>query len=269
MRRFAPIFLFGPVIVLGFLAGRALADTPAPAFDLSILELAFRGIAEGNWFLVAGPILAVVVRFGRPALGHFWPTLATSDRWGVAITAAFAGAGAIAHAWIADEPVADSMTLLGAVKVFVMAVATYVTTRKLLAPTSRPQAGFARLEAMLVVTLLGALLLPLASGCAASTREKTIRATYIGLSSAQEAFVAWDKAQRDQLAASATSELDGVAKLTAYQKKRQPAIDAFEAAWRALYGAKIVDDDPSVATAVAAATQVYEALTLLTGRKWP
>src|SRR5690606_14050282 len=114
-------------LTLVLTAARAFADTGgAPPLDPSLLELAFRGIAEGDWFLVAGPALAVVVYFARPVLGWLKPELATSDRWGVVIAAVLAGLGALAHAWIADEPVADATTLLGALKVFVTAVASYV-----------------------------------------------------------------------------------------------------------------------------------------------
>lgn len=126
-----------PTICLTLVLTTAYAfgdDGAAPALDPSLIDLAFRGIAEGNWFLVAGPALAVLVHFARPVLGWLKPELATSDRWGVVITAVLAGAGALAHAWIADEPLADATTLLGAVKVFVMAVASYVVSKRLIAP---------------------------------------------------------------------------------------------------------------------------------------
>lgn len=272
MKRYTlPIVLFGPVLVLALLAGRALADTPAPALDLSLIDLAFRGIAEGNWFLVAGPVLAVVVYFARPVLGWRWPSLETSDRWGVAITAVLAGAGALAHAWIADEPLTEATTLLGALKVFVTAVASYVITKRVFAPktpappssgptsTPPPKNGGA-------IGLVSFVLLVLLVGCGASAREKTIRTTYTGVVALHAAFTTWDLQHQRELTSGAQSVAEALARLDAYKAKRQLALDAFDATIHALAAAAILNDDPkSLPGAIAAAKETRSAVCAVTG----
>lgn len=92
----------------------------------------YRGIATGDWFLAAGGALSLVVLGTRWLLAKRWPTMG-SDLWGVAITAALAGFGALGHAWLADADPLGATTLLGAVKVWAAAVFAYVTTKKLVA----------------------------------------------------------------------------------------------------------------------------------------
>lgn len=271
MKRYTlPIVLFGPVLVVALLAGRALADTPAPALDLSLIDLAFRGIAEGNWFLVAGPVLAVVVYFARPVLGWRWPSLETSDRWGVAITAVLAGAGALAHAWIADEPMTEATTLLGALKVFVTAVASYVITKRVFAPktpaspppsssTPPPKNGGA-------IGLVSFVLIALLVGCGASAREKTIRTTYTGVVALHAAFTTWDLQHQRELTSGVQSVAEGLARLDAYKAKRQPVLDAIDGAIHALAAAAILNDDPkSLPSAIAAAKETRSAVCAVTG----
>lgn len=243
------------------------------ALDPSLLDLAFKGIAEGNYFLVAGPVLALVVWAARWALGCYWPALATSDRWGVAIAAALAGVGALAHAWIADEALADSTTLLGAVKVFAAAVAAYVTARKLAAPrtTSTPAASSGpppkNNGAIGLVSLV--LLAALLAACA-STREQALRTTFVGAKAAQAAFVAWDAEHQRSIASSATSVEDGLAKLDKYKADRAKVVVKFEGVYRALAAAAIVDqDDASLVTALGAWEQLRLALRALTGGQIP
>lgn len=109
------------------------ADSAAdPDVGSLLLEL-YKDIAAGAWYPVAGVGLSFLVLGVRYLLGKKWPTLLTSDRWGVAITAALAGTLALAHAWIADADV-DTTTLKGAFNVWAVAVAGFVTTKRLLAP---------------------------------------------------------------------------------------------------------------------------------------
>lgn len=90
----------------------------------------YQGVTSKDWFLVAGAALSLVVMGARHLLAKKWPK-ADSDIYGVAIVAALAGFGGLANAWLADERVASSLTLLGAVKVWAAAVFAFVTTKKL------------------------------------------------------------------------------------------------------------------------------------------
>lgn len=110
---------------------------------------AYRGITTGDWFLLAGAVLSLLVLGAWGVIKRRVPDLG-SDRWGVAITAALAGFGALGHAWLADAPL-DAQTWLGALKVWAAAVFAYVTTRKLL---TAPSSAAKRYSAVALVALL-------------------------------------------------------------------------------------------------------------------
>lgn len=121
---------------------------------------AYRGIASGDWWLVAGAGLSLVVMGVRALLARRWPNFDT-DIGGVVLTAALAGFGALGHAWLAvgPEKVATATTLIGAVKVWAGAVFAYVTGKKLLA-----SAAAAKKTAPVALVLLVALALPACPG---------------------------------------------------------------------------------------------------------
>lgn len=92
----------------------------------------YRGVTNKDWFLAAGAVLSLVVLGVRYLLAKKWPKF-ESELWGVALVAGLAGLGALSNAWLADERVASTTTLLGAVKVWAAAVFAYVTAKKLTA----------------------------------------------------------------------------------------------------------------------------------------
>lgn len=120
---------------LGMRVAEAATDTVATEPDAGtlLLEL-YRAVAIGSWFPAAGAALSLSVIGARWLLGKRWPALLVSDLWGVAITAGLAGFGALGHAWLADADI-GATTLIGALKVWGFAVATFVTAKKLKAPT--------------------------------------------------------------------------------------------------------------------------------------
>lgn len=95
-----------------------------------LLKTVYSGVTSKDWFLVAGAALSLVVIGVRYLLAKKWPSLGESDLKGVLITAALAGFGALANAWLADERVASSVTAMGAVKVWAAAVFAYCTAKK-------------------------------------------------------------------------------------------------------------------------------------------
>ncbi len=95
-----------------------------------LFKTIYQGVTAHDWFLVAGAALSLVVIGARWALAKWWPSLKESDIKGVLITAALAGLGALANAWLADKRIASTETLLGAVKVWAAAVFAYVTLKK-------------------------------------------------------------------------------------------------------------------------------------------
>ena len=107
---------------------------PAPAVvesaPVDLAQDVYRGITTKDWFLVAGGILSLVTFGVRWLLAKKWPSV-EGKLYGVAIVAALAGLGALGNAWIADERLASTTTLMGAIKVWAAAVFAYVTAKKL------------------------------------------------------------------------------------------------------------------------------------------
>lgn len=89
----------------------------------------YRGITSKDWFLVAGAALSLAAICVRWLLVKKWPKFESSG-WGVVIVAVLAGIGALSNAWLADERVASTETLIGALKVWAAAVFAYVTTKR-------------------------------------------------------------------------------------------------------------------------------------------
>lgn len=89
----------------------------------------YQGVTAGDWFLVAGAALSLVVMGANWALDKWWPSANDTDIKRIAITALLSGLGALATVWLADET-PDAETALGAVKVWAAAVFAYVTLRK-------------------------------------------------------------------------------------------------------------------------------------------
>jgi len=104
------------------------------------------------------------------------------------------------------------------------------------------------------------LLLALVAACGPDARHKQLHATMVAVSAAGEGFVQFDKAAQAAIVASATSELDGIAKLGAYKMARARVVEAFSAAFQAIAAAALLDTKPaSLANALAAAALARQA----------
>jgi hypothetical protein len=104
-----------------------------PADKESLLKAAYKAITEKDWFLLAGVALAAVGMLANWLLSKKWSVFKNDKvRW--VTVGVLAGLGGIMNAWLADEPAASSQTLLGALKVFAVAVFAYVSAKKLSAP---------------------------------------------------------------------------------------------------------------------------------------
>jgi hypothetical protein len=131
------------------------------------------------------------------------------------------------------------------------------------------QGGFVRMDAMLVMLSIAALAVGIGSGCGASARDTSIRTTFSALTVAQTAFVAWDLEHQRTIIRAAATEADAQLKLAEYKLKREPVVGYFEVAYKMLAAAGALEDDPSLAGALKAWTQLAEALKILTGGKLP
>ncbi len=103
------------------------------------------------------------------------------------------------------------------------------------------------------VTVLLALCL---LACGASGREKSLRGTLLAVNSARDGFVAWDAERQQAIVASATNIESGTTGLAEYRRKREPTIEAFTAAYRAVAIAAVMNDDPSLASVLDAARRL-------------
>lgn len=113
------------------------SGTAEPPSTESLLKAAYKGITTKNWFLLAGALLALLAYPVHYLLEKKWSVFG-NDKVKWVVTGLMAGAGALAHAWLADAPVASDQTLMGALKVFAAAVFAYVSAKKLAAAPSLP-----------------------------------------------------------------------------------------------------------------------------------
>lgn len=97
-----------------------------------------------------------------------------------------------------------------------------------------------------------AILLVLLVACGASARTRALQSQLAITNVARDTFVAVSEKRQLQIVETATSREDGIAKLTAFRKARDPVVKAFEAAYRAIAAAALIDT--SVAEVAAAVT---------------
>jgi len=167
--------------------------------------------------------------------------------------------------------IADGSTLARVLGVIMMVLSTlgYNVSRGMAKggeakpPTS--EGGFARVPMLLVIAMVGVMI-----ACGASAREKALRTTFVAATTAQAGFVEWDKEHQLQIARDAPSKLIALAELTTYREKRAGVVDAFEAVYRAIAAAALLEQDhKSLASALGAFEQLRLALSLLTGGQVP
>lgn len=89
--------------------------------------------------------------------------------------------------------------------------------------------------------------------CSSNQRASTITTTLNAVNAAEAGFVAFDGKHQLDIVSASTSHDDAVAKLADYRAKRELVVVALTGAYDALKVAAEVNDDPSVAGAVAAA----------------
>lgn len=106
------------------------------------------------------------------------------------------------------------------------------------------------------------LVLWLLASCA-SHREKTIKALWISGDVASAAWKIYDSQKQDEIIDSATSRVDGQAKLAAYRVGQARILARFTLYYHALAAAAIVNDEQSLSAAVRAAALLRSDLAAL------
>lgn len=124
--------------------GAATVETPAPpTLPTEVDEvdeaasLIYKGVTNGDWFLVAGVGVTILCWMLLRALEKKWWQFGNDRvRWGtVGVVAGLLG---VVNAWISPDHSPDVETLIGAAKVFAAAVFAFYTAKKLVAPTNAP-----------------------------------------------------------------------------------------------------------------------------------
>lgn len=100
-------------------------------------------------------------------------------------------------------------------------------------------------------------------GCGASQRERTIKATLVAVNETRDAFVSFDQATQLAIVQAAPTYERGTVALHVYRSKREAVVEAFELVYRAIATAATLDDDPSLATMLAAARSIATAFNAL------
>lgn len=118
---------------------------------------------------------------------------------------------------------------------------------------------------VVIALLLAGVVLGAAPGCGASQRTNAIHASVIAVDAARDGFVAYDAAHQHQIVDQATSLETGRADLAAYRAKRDPVVNAFIIAYRALALAATQTDDPSLTAALAKAAELLQSIEKLKG----
>jgi hypothetical protein len=119
------------------------------------------------------------------------------------------------------------------------------------------------LRARLPLLFLLGLMFVLA--CGASQREKTLRASFVGLTAAQEGFVKWDAEHQLELVRVATSKEDGAKALEDYRGSLQADITkGFELAYRTLSTALLIENADTLKRALISAGLVISLVEKLT-----
>lgn len=115
------------------------------------------------------------------------------------------------------------------------------------------------------------LLVWVIAACGPSARETTIRTTFAATNAAARAFEAWDREHQSAIATDTTKPQSiRIIDLAAYRARRAPVLTAFDAVYRLIAAAALVEDDPrSLANLIDAATLLRQTLKEFTGGKIP
>ncbi len=98
----------------------------------------------------------------------------------------------------------------------------------------------------------------IATACGGNMRQKTLRATFVGVNTARDGFLTWDKQEQDHIVQRAASVEEGTAQLTAHTQRIQPVVEGFTIVYEALALAAIEPSDKNLNAALAQAKELYD-----------
>jgi len=105
------------------------------------------------------------------------------------------------------------------------------------------------------------------TACGASAREKTIHATLLATNAGREAFVTFDERHQLAIVEGAPTEAEGYARLETYKARRDRIAADFEALYRTIAMAMVLEHDgKSLQNVLDAAKTLNDDLKTLTGK---
>ena len=125
--------------------------------------------------------------------------------------------------------------------------------RRSVAPTPSTAYGLA----VVCLLLFGCAMM---GACNRSQRTDTLRASIISVNAARDGFLQWDRTHQHELVAAATSRDQAEQSLATYRREREPVVNGFEVAYRALALAATQTDDPSLKVALTTAGELVDAV---------
>lgn len=96
----------------------------------------------------------------------------------------------------------------------------------------------------------------LGAACTHASRTDTLHASLTSVNAARDGFVAWDQKHQQALLEHATSREDAQRALTDYRATQTKIAEWFAVVYQSIAAAAVQNDDPSLAAAVHAATDI-------------
>ena len=139
--------------------------------------------------------------------------------------------------------------------------------------TPHPRDRDIRALALFLLAFLATL--TIVGACTPNKRIKTLQVALVSVNAIRDGFLAWDRQHQHDLVESATSRADGLAKLAAYQAKRDLVLrrradglrtpEVFELVYLAISIAATQTDELSLTDALAKADELARAMAILMG----
>ncbi len=101
--------------------------------------------------------------------------------------------------------------------------------------------------------------------CGGNTRQKTLHASFVGVTAACDGLLAWDTTKQEQIVAAATSKEEGRAKIDEHRTSMNKLYDGCNASYRAIAAASLNKDELTMKTATEVAKNLLDAITKLRG----
>jgi hypothetical protein len=117
------------------------------------------------------------------------------------------------------------------------------------------------------MTVLAMVIVLVQAGCGGpSKRARTLQTVLVSVNAARDGFAEFDRQQQQHVLEAAPTREEYLAEIEAYKKARQPVLEYFEVAYRALAVAALQHDEVSLKRALDEVADLIAAVNKLTGK---